>query len=226
MEKYLLEEEVSAEELLAAIRRATLARTFAPVLMGSAYKNRGVQLLLDAVGDFLPNPLEVQNVALDAAAGEERVVLSGSPSAPLVAYAFKLEEGRFGQLTYIRMYSGTMRKGDTILNTSTNKRVRVSRLVRMHANELEDVDSAQSGDIVALFGVECASGDTFTDGSVRLTMTSLHVPEPVMRLAVAPTKKDNIQNFSRALTRFQKEDPTFRVENDDETGEGWGRWGG
>jgi len=95
----------------------------------------------------------------------------------------------------------------------------VSRLVRMHANELEDVDSAQSGDIVALFGVECASGDTFTDGSVRLTMTSLHVPEPVMRLAVAPTKKDNIQNFSRALTRFQKEDPTFRVENDDETGQ-------
>lgn len=130
MEKYLMEEEVTAEELEEAIRRTTVARTFTPVLMGSAYKNKGVQLLLDAVSDFLPCPLDVTNVALDAANKEAEVVLTGSPSAPLVAYAFKLEEGRFGQLTYLRVYSGTVRKGDSILNTTNNKKVRVSRLVR------------------------------------------------------------------------------------------------
>jgi len=219
MDKYLMEEEIGEAELVAAIRRATVARTFCPVLMGSAYKNKGVQLLLDAVRDFLPSPLEVSNVALDANDDEKEVTLSGSPSAPLVAYAFKLEEGRFGQLTYIRVYSGTVKKGDMLLNTSSGKKVRVSRLVRMHSNELQDVESATSGDIVALFGIDCASGDTFTDGTVKLSMTSLHVPEPVMKLAVAPQRKDNVQNFSRALSRFQREDPTFRVENDDETGQ-------
>jgi elongation factor G len=147
------------------------------------------------------------------------VNLSGSPSGPLVALAFKLEEGRFGQLTYLRLYDGTIRRGDFIINSSTGRKVKVPRLVRMHADDMEDVQQAHAGDIVAVFGVECSSGDTFTDGSVKYTMTSMNVPEPVMSLAIAPSSKDIGQQFSKALNRFQKEDPTFRVSLDPDSGE-------
>jgi elongation factor G len=166
-ELFLGEEAVPPAVLRAAVRRATLALAFVPVFMGSAFKNRGVQLLLDGVTDYLPCPLDVANVALDLDRDEERVALPCSRSGPLVALAFKLEEGRFGQLTYVRLYSGTLRKGDSIVNASTGKRVKVPRLVRMHSDELEDIGEASAGDIVALFGVECASGDTFTDGATR-----------------------------------------------------------
>ena len=218
-ELFLMEEDVPGDVMHAAIRRATLALKFVPVFMGSAFKNKGVQLLLDGVTDYLPTPLDITNTALDLDKDEERITLPCSPSGPLVALAFKLEEGRFGQLTYTRIYSGTLRKGDQIVNMTNGKRIKVPRLVRMHADELEDISEATAGDIVALFGVECASGDTFTNGNVKLAMSSMTVPEPVMSLAVAPKARDQSANFSKALNRFQKEDPTFRVALDPESGE-------
>ena len=216
---FLMGEEPTTEQLLAAIRRATIANTFSPLFMGSAYKNRGVQLLLDGVVDYLPAPSEVQNVALDLKNEEAPVVLSNDPSKPLISLAFKLEEGKFGQLTYLRVYQGQIDKGMTIVNTSTGKKLKVPRLVRMHSDDMEDVNSAPNGDIVALFGVECKSGDTFTDGSVNYAMTSMKVPDPVMSLAVSPKSKAESGNFSKALQRFQKEDPTFRVHMDEESGQ-------
>eukprot|EP00252_Welwitschia_mirabilis_P013686 TRINITY_DN3011_c0_g1_i1.p1 TRINITY_DN3011_c0_g1~~TRINITY_DN3011_c0_g1_i1.p1 ORF type:complete len:745 (-),score=143.87 TRINITY_DN3011_c0_g1_i1:597-2831(-) len=218
-EKFLNDEPVTAEELEMAIRRATVSLKFVPVFMGSAYKNKGVQLLLDGVVSYLPCPIEVTNQALDQSKGEEKVELSGSPEGPLVALAFKLEEGRFGQLTYLRIYEGVMRRGEFMFNIQNGKKLKIPRLVRMHADEMEDIQEARAGEIVAVFGIDCASGDTFTDGSVKYTMTSMNVPEPVMSLAIAPSSKDQGGQFSKALNRFQKEDPTFRVGLDAESGQ-------
>ncbi|KAL6569322.1 Elongation factor G-2, mitochondrial [Orobanche minor] len=218
-ESFLSDEPISPAELEEAIRRATVARKFVPVFMGSAFKNKGVQPLLDGVLSYLPCPAEVSNYALDQSKKEEKVTLSGSPAGPLVALAFKLEEGRFGQLTYLRIYEGIIKKGDFIVNVNTGKKVKVPRLVRMHSNEMEDIQQAHAGQIVAVFGVDCASGDTFTDGSVRYTMTSMSVPEPVMSLAISAVSKDSGGNFSKALNRFQREDPTFRVGLDPESGQ-------
>ncbi|MCL7048885.1 hypothetical protein MKW94_018112 [Papaver nudicaule] len=218
-EIFLSDEPISAEELDAAIRRATIANKFVPVFMGSAFKNKGVQPLLDGVLNYLPCPVEVGNYALDQTNNEEKVLLSGTPTGPLVALAFKLEEGRFGQLTYLRIYEGIIRKGDFILNVNSGKKIKIPRLVRMHSNEMEDIQEAHAGQIVAVFGVDCASGDTFTDGSVKYTMTSMNVPEPVMSLALQPVSKDSGGQFSKALNRFQREDPTFRVGLDAESGQ-------
>jgi elongation factor G len=217
-DKFLGEQEVSVEELQAAIRRVTIALKMTPVFIGSAYKNKGVQLLLDGVNLYLPNPTEVTNIALDQNNKEEKVILTSEPKKPFVGLAFKLEDGRYGQLTYMRVYQGSLTKGDFIVNNSANrKRVKVPRLVRMHSNEMNDIDSAVAGDIVALFGVECSSGDTFTDEAINYTMTSMHVPEAVISLAVAPKDKGSSANFSKALNRFTKEDPTFRVHRDEES---------
>ncbi|KAF7825242.1 elongation factor G-2, mitochondrial [Senna tora] len=218
-EAFLGDEPISSTDLEEAIRRATIARKFVPVFMGSAFKNKGVQPLLDGVLNYLPCPIEVNSYALDQTKNEEKVTLSGSPDGPLVALAFKLEEGRFGQLTYLRIYEGVIRKGEFIININNGKKVKVPRLVRMHSDEMEDIQEAHAGQIVAVFGVDCASGDTFTDGSVRYTMTSMNVPEPVMSLAVQPVSKDSGGQFSKALNRFQKEDPTFRVGLDPESGQ-------
>ncbi|CAK9188419.1 unnamed protein product [Ilex paraguariensis] len=218
-EAFLNDESISSTDLEEAIRRATIARKFIPVFMGSAFKNKGVQPLLNGVLSFLPCPIEVSNYALDQNKKEEKVMLSGSPAGPLVALAFKLEEGRFGQLTYLRIYEGVIRKGDFIININTGKKIKVPRLVRMHSDEMEDIQEAHAGQIVAVFGIDCASGDTFTDGSVRYTMTSMNVPEPVMSLAVSPVSKDSGGQFSKALNRFQREDPTFRVGLDAESGQ-------
>ena len=218
-EIFLMGLEPSVDELKAAIRRATVARTFAPLFMGSAFKNRGVQLLLDGVVDYLPAPHEVENVALDLDKEEAPVVLKTDPKAPLVGLAFKLEEGRFGQLTYLRIYQGTIAKGATIVNTSTGKKIKVPRLVRMHSEEMEDVDEAKAGEIVALFGVDCKSGDTFAAPGTNVAMTSMRVPEPVMSLAVSPKSRAESANFSKALSRFQREDPTFKVRLDEESGQ-------
>ena len=218
-ELFLMGEEPTTEQLKAAIRRATVAREFAPLFMGSAFKNKGVQLLLDGVVDYLPAPHEVSNVALDLNDEEKPVELAADPKAPLVGLAFKLEEGRFGQLTYLRIYQGTIAKGGSIVNTSTGKKLKVPRLVRMHSEEMEDVSEAKAGEIVALFGVDCKSGDTFTSGDVNLAMTSMKVPEPVMSLAVSPKSRTETANFSKALSRFQREDPTFKVRLDEESGQ-------
>ncbi|KAL9235273.1 hypothetical protein vseg_010046 [Gypsophila vaccaria] len=218
-ELFLADEPISSSDLEDAIRRVTVAQKFVPVFMGSAFKNKGVQTLLDGVLDYLPCPTEVNNYALDQNNNEEKVMLSGSPTGPLVALAFKLEEGRFGQLTYLRIYEGVIKKGDFIHNINTGKKLKVPRLVRMHSNEMEDIQEAHAGQIVAVFGVDCSSGDTFTDGSLKYTMTSMNVPEPVMSLAVSPVSKDSGGQFSKALNRFQREDPTFRVGLDAESGQ-------
>jgi elongation factor G len=216
-ELFLADKPVSNEELKAAIRRATLALKMTPVMCGSAYKNKGVQLLLDAVRDYLPNPTEVTNEALDQKNNEAKLVLESNPDKPFVGLAFKLEDGRYGQLTYIRIYQGRIAKGDFIFNQSNQRKVKIPRIVRMHANEMNDVTEASAGDIVALFGVECASGDTFTDGRLSVTMTSMHVPDAVIDLAVAPKERTGLANFSKALNRFTREDPTFRVHRDEES---------
>jgi len=217
-DKFLAEQDPSVEEIRAAIRRVTIALKMTPVFIGSAYKNKGVQLLLDGVNMYLPNPKEVTNIALDQNKKEEKVILQSDAKAPFVGLAFKLEDGRYGQLTYMRIYQGTLTKGDFIVNNSNNqKRVKVPRLVRMHSNEMNDIETTSAGDIVALFGVECASGDTFTNESINYTMTSMHVPDAVISLAVAPKDKGNATNFSKALNRFTKEDPTFRVHRDEES---------
>ncbi|MGO9065598.1 MAG: elongation factor G [Myxococcaceae bacterium] len=216
-EKFVHDQPISSEELRAAVRRATIALKMTPVFCGSAYKNKGVQLLLDAVSDYLPNPKEVLNEALDQKNNEAKVMLSSDPDKPFVGLAFKLEDGRYGQLTYLRIYQGHVSKGDFIYNQSNQRKVKVPRIVRMHANEMNDVEEAYGGDIVALFGVEAASGDTFTDGTVNYTMTSMFVPDAVISLAVAPKERTGQANFSKALNRFTKEDPTFRVHRDEES---------
>ncbi|CAG0913875.1 unnamed protein product [Notodromas monacha] len=225
-EMFLEEKAPTNPELKAAIRRACLKRQFTPVYVGTALKNKGVQPLLDGALDFLPNPGEVQNFALlekEDGGAVEKVPLSANRdnSHPFVGLAFKLEAGRFGQLTYVRVYQGMLKKSDTLFNTRTRKKVRIPRVVRMHADKLEDVNEVYSGDICAVFGVDCASGDTFvTDPKLRLSMESMHVPEPVISMSIAPKdKKTGLENFTKAVARFTKEDPTFTVKYDDDNKE-------
>jgi elongation factor G len=218
-EKFLGGEDVTAEEAYPVVRKATIERRMTPVFMGSAYKNKGVQALLDAVMRFLPSPYDRTYEALDQRNNEEKVQLISKPGNPLVMLAFKLEDGRYGQLTYCRLYQGKLQKGDTIYNQSTKQKAKVGRLVRMHSSEMHEIDESEAGDIVALFGIECATGDTFTDGDADLTMTSMFVPDVVITLAVEPIKKEGLNNFSKALNRFSKEDPTFRVTRDEESGQ-------
>jgi len=218
-EKYLAEEEISIDEIRSAIRSATLSLHLTPVFVGTAKQNKGVQPLLDGVCYYLPAPNDVRNFALDLDKNEEKVELDADPTAPTVALAFKLEDGRYGQLTYMRIYQGKIAKGDNLINTSNKKKIKVPRIVRMHASEMHDIEEAQAGDIIAMFGVDCSSGDTFTDGTVNFAMTSMHIPTPVVELSVAPKEKSMQTNFSKAMNRFQKEDPTFQVYRDEDTGE-------
>jgi len=216
----VLEETVTPELIHEAVRRGTLQGGLTPVFLGSAYKNKGVQPLLDAVGRYLPDPTQIQNEAIEIQPdGQERsFVLSNDPDDALIAHAFKLEEGPYGQLTYIRLYQGELRKGSDIVNTRTGKKVKVGRLGRMHANQMEDIESAQAGDIVALFGIDCASGDTFTSGP-KISLTTMHVPEPVVSLAIKPGDGKDQAKLAKALHRFTREDPTFRTAVDGETGD-------
>ena len=214
-----LEGEVTPDLLNQAIRKATLTREITPVFMGSAYKNKGVQPLLDAVTELLPCPSDVENQALDMDHGETPISLSSDPEKPLVALAFKLEDGLYGQLTYIRVYQGAVAKGDTMVNVRTGNKVKIGRLVRMHANQMEDIQIIPAGYIGALFGVECASGDTLVSPGVNLTMTSMQVPEPVISLAIVPKDAKAKVHMSKALSRFTKEDPTFKAYVSDETGD-------
>ena len=217
-EKFLNEEPVSDDELRAAVRRATLALKMTPVMCGSAFRNKGVQLLLDGVIHYLPNPTEVINEGHDQDKGEEKIVIESDASKPFVGLAFKLQQDKYGQLTYFRIYQGAVATGDTIYNISNERRkVRVPRMFRMHSDDREEVQTAEAGDIVAFYGVEASSGETFTDGKMNVTLTSMHVPPPVISLAVAPKDRNSEANFSKALNRFTKEDPTFRVHQDEES---------
>jgi elongation factor G len=217
----LLIEEVEPTEaqLRAAIRRATISLKFTPVFMGSALADKFVQPMLDGVCDYLPNPAEVTNMALDRRQAEAPVKLIPYNSLPFVGLAFKLEESNFGQLTYIRVYQGQLRKGLNVFNARTDKKVKIPRIVRMHSNEMEEVSSIGAGEICAVFGVDCASGDTFTDGQLGYSMTSMFVPEPVISLSIRPKNNKDSANFSKAIARFQREDPTFRVHFDPESEE-------
>ncbi len=218
-EKFLMEQEPTIDELHAATRRAVISLKIVPVFCGSAFKNKGVQLLLDAVNRYLPTPAEKNEYALDLDKNEEKFDLVPDNDKPLVALAFKLQDTQFGQLTYMRVYQGKLSKGDFIINSSNGKQVKVPRLVRMHSDKMEDIETSFSGDIVAVFGIDCASGDTFTDGKLNASMQSMHVPDPVISLAIAPKDKTGANNFSKALQKFRKEDPTFRVYRDEESAE-------
>ncbi len=218
-EAILEEQPVSDQMIVAAVRQGVVERRLTPVFIGSAYKNKGIQPLLDAVTWLLPSPLDIENQALDMNAEEQPVALSNDGDKPLVALAFKLEDGPYGQLTYIRVYQGSLSKGDTIINVRTGKKVKVGRLIRMHADQMEDIESIPAGYIGALFGIDCASGDTFVSPGISLTMTSMYVPEPVISLAIFPKDNKSEINVSKALGRFTKEDPTFKAYVNEETGD-------
>jgi elongation factor G len=218
-EAILEEREIPVEMIISAIRTGTLKRALTPVLMGSAYRNKGVQPLLDAVLSYLPCPSDVENTALDMEHDEAPVRLEPDAALPVVALAFKLEDGQYGQLTYIRVYQGTIAKGSTIVNTRTGRKVKVGRVVRMHADQMEDIEAIPAGYIGALFGIECASGDTFVSTGSRLTMSSMFVPKPVISLSIVPKDNKRQINMSKALNRFTKEDPTFKAHFNEETNE-------
>ncbi len=213
----MLEDSVTENLIRDAVRKGTIALELCPVFMGSAYKNKGIQPLLDGVLSYLPNPAEVENIALDIDKNEEAVVLKSDESLPPVILAFKLEDGQYGQLTYIRVYQGKIKKGDELYNTRTRKKFKVGRLIKMHSAEMEDITECGCGEIAALFGIECASGDTFCSPSLNYTMSSMYVPNPVISLAITPVDKKAADNMAKALNRFTKEDPTFHTYVDPES---------
>ena len=239
----LLEERpISAEQIRPLVRAATLSQELTPVLMGTAFKNKGVQELLDGVLAYLPSPDDRQIEAIDlsgeakvaekeeeseeqessvakVAAAGPRKPLTTNPNDPLVCMAFKTVVETFGQLTYCRVYQGAIVKGESYTNQRTGKKIRFGRLVRMHADQREDVDRAEAGDIVAVVGVDCASGDTFCGHGINVALESIFVPEPVLRLSIEPLKRDGADRLSKALERFRREDPTFRVMTDQESGQ-------
>jgi len=215
----VFEDRVTEDLLYDALRKATLSRKLTPVFLGSAYKNIGIQLLLDGVVRLLPSPQEVKNYCLDLDQGEKEIELTSDPSASTVALAFKLEVTPYGQLTYIRIYQGSVGKGDELIISRSGKSIRVGRIVRMHADEMEDITKGYAGDIVALFGVDCYSGDTLTDGRSNYSMSSMFIPEPVISLSISPKDSKHQGNMGKAINRFTKEDPTFKSHMDPESGE-------
>lgn len=219
-ELFLDEQEPTVEQIKAAVRRATIALKFTPVFMGSALADKSVQPMLDAVCDYLPNPSEVENLALDVRRKEAQVKLVSYNSLPFVGLAFKLEESNFGQLTYIRVYQGKLRKGMNVFNAKTNKKIKVPRIVRMHSNEMEEIPEIGAGEICAVFGVDCASGDTFTDGGVNYSMVSskitpvLHLPRILVKLLTRPPTNrhpctsPNLSSPSPSAPKTTKTPPT------------------
>ncbi len=215
----VLEDRPTEELIHEAVRRGTISRELTPVFMGTAYRNKGIQPLLDAVVRYLPNPSDVTNTAIDLDADGAEIELRTDPAAPTVALAFKLEEGPYGQLTYIRIYQGSVRKGEELINVRSRLKFKVGRLVRMHADSMVDITEAAAGDIVALFGVDCASGDTIVSQGLNLSLTSIYVPDSVISLAIAPVDNASADRVAKALNRFTKEDPTFRSHVDPESNE-------
>ena len=210
-------DDLDEQKIISAIRKGTLEEQFVAVFCGSAHMNKGIQPLLDGVERYLPNPTEVHNYGLDLDKNEEQVELFNVENKPCVALAFKLDDGQYGQLTYVRIYQGKITKGDELFNTRAQKKFKVGRIVRMNAAAMEDINEGMPGDIIALFGVECASGDTFCGGGLNYAMTSMFVPNPVISEAITPKNKSDAANMSKALNRFTKEDPTFQTYVDPES---------
>ncbi|MFM7075397.1 MAG: elongation factor G, partial [Planctomycetaceae bacterium] len=219
MEKLLSEEQPTEEEIHAIVKGAVQSQSITPVFCGSAYKNKGVQTLLDAVVRYLPNPLERKVIAKKWDKPDEAFDLTPDPAKPLVAMAFKIVDDPYGQLTFMRLYQGSIKKGEAYINQRTSQKQRFSRIVRMHADKREEIDSAEAGDIVAVMGVDAASGDTYASEQKYCTLESMFVPEPVIKMAINPVNRDGLDKLGKALQRFTREDPTFRMTTDEETGE-------
>ena len=217
MEKLLGEEEVTEELIHDITRHAVIEQEFTPVFMGSAFKNKGVQPLLDAITRYLPSPTEVENTGTDAKG--EKMVLESATNKPLVAMGFKITDDEYGQLTYTRIYQGKVEKGGTYYNQRTGRKERFSRIVKMHSDKREEVDTGEAGDIVAIMGIDCASGDTYGDEAKYCSLENIFVADPVIKMSINPTSRDNADKLSKALQRFRKEDPTFHVFTDEETNE-------
>ncbi len=220
MEKYLGGEELTEDEIISGIRKATIALSICPVLCGSAFKNKGVQPLLDAVVDYLPSPVDVPAIKGVDADDEEKVIeCPCDDKLPLAALAFKLMSDPYiGHLTFLRLYSGKIESGMTVINANTGKKERVGRLLKMHANKREEIKEAFAGDIVAAVGMKITStGDTLCDGAKPVVLESLNIPEPVIEVAIEPKTKADRDTLSQALGKLAKEDPSFRVTTDEET---------
>ncbi len=223
MEKYLEGEEPTEEEIHKCIRNGVNSLELTPVLMGSAFKNKGVQTLLNAVARYLPSPISCEKPEgiKETKEGDVKITLEPDFDKPLVCMAFKITDEQFGQLTYTRVYQGTLKKGETIYNTRTKKKVRLGRMVRMNSNDRDNIDMAGAGDIIAMVGIDCASGDTFVadDNLLNVSCEGMHIPIPVIELSIKAKDKDQQAKMSKGLARFRKEDPTFHVFTDEESGE-------
>ncbi|MBN2212394.1 MAG: elongation factor G, partial [Sedimentisphaerales bacterium] len=217
MEQLLEDQSIDEAIIRETIREATINRDIVPMMLGSAFKNKGVQPLMNAVCAYLPSPVDRQYFARNHDnAGAETPLLSDT-EAPLVAMAFKITDETFGQLSYVRVYQGRIERGQTYRNARTNKMMRIGRIVRMHANDREEIPDAGPGDIIALLAVECASGDTLCGEGVNYSLESIFVADPVISLAIIPASSADQDRMAKALSRFMKEDPTFRVSTDPET---------
>ena len=222
LEKYLNDEELTLSEIKKAIRKGTLEGLFVPVLAGSAFKNKGVQLLLNAVIDYLPSPLDIEPITgFKPGDAETEIIRQHSDEEPFAALAFKVvSDPHVGKLTYFRVYSGTLKKGDKVVNTSTGKTERIGRILRMHSNTREDIDNISTGDIVAGVGLKNArTGDTLADSSSPIQLESMTFPEPVISVAIEPKSREDEEKLSEGLQKLAEEDPTFVVKTDEETGQ-------
>ena len=220
MEKYLGGEEVTEAEIKNAIRLGTLAFDFVPILCGSAFKNKGVQPMLDAVVDYLPSPLDIPPATGTNAKGDQELTRAADENGPFAALAFKIVADPFGKLTYFRVYSGSINKGDEVYNSTKERKERLGRILLMHANQREDLDVAMAGDIVAGLGFkETTTGDTLCDRDNLVILERMEFPEPVIHVAIEPKTKDDQDKLGKALKSLSDEDPTFRVRSDEETGQ-------
>jgi len=219
MELLLSEEEVPVEMIHTVIKSAVCQLEFTPVFLGTAFRNKGVQPLMDAIVEYLPSPLEADAKAFSHEDSSEKITLKPDPELPTVAMAFKIVEDPFGALTFMRIYQGKFEKGGVYYNQRTGRKERFSRILRMHADQREDVEVAVAGDIVAVLGVDCASGDTYGSVYPYCTLQTMFVPDPVIKIAIAPLARDGADRLGKALQRFRKEDPTLRITTDHETGE-------
>jgi elongation factor G len=219
MEMLLSEEEISEDIIHDIIRQAVIEQEFTPVFLGTAYRNKGVQPLLDAIVRYLPTPLDSEVRGKNPKDQTQELHLEPDPAKPFVGMAFKIVDDEFGQLTFTRIYQGTVEKGGTYFNQRTGKKERFSRIVKMHADKREEVDSASAGDIVAIMGIDCASGDTYSSEPNYCTLENIFVAKPVIKMSINPLSRDQADRLSKALQRFRKEDPTFQVMTDEETGE-------